>query len=399
MSGDLRQRYRAYMARLDPVGDPNRAIADGLYVDSPHSTHQRIGRRLELDYSSAHVLLGGVGSGKTTELRLIERQLSEVPDVEVLFLDIGEFHDRGDFREGVLLAAAGAVLAKTVLDADAPEAKAATSLRNLASGYWEDDYYDSDDYYSDGPPRRYVPGVLKPPARATEAQQAEAALRHFISTAQRRVVLLIDGLDRVRSSDAFLSALVADISALRRSRIGAVVVASHELRFSSAHLELSEIGIEVQMHGAADVKSPAGHAFLHRVLERRIPPDMMADDARERLVQASGGVLRDLISIARAAGQDSYGLGHDWVPVESVDRAADAFGRQLLLGIDQAMADRLGQLRPQYGPRTRLEFTLATRVDVDLLLRRILVEVSGDVVRYHVHPCVEPLLDGLRKSA
>lgn len=194
MSGDLRQRYRAYMARLDPVGDPNRAIADGLYVDSPHSTHQRIGRRLELDYSSAHVLLGGVGSGKTTELRLIERQLSEVPDVEVLFLDIGAFHDRGDFREGVLLAAAGAVLARTVLDADAPEAKAATSLRNLASGYWEDDYYDSDDYYDHGPPRRYVPGVLKPPARATVAQQAEAALQHFISTAQRRVVLIVDGL-------------------------------------------------------------------------------------------------------------------------------------------------------------------------------------------------------------
>jgi hypothetical protein len=121
-------------------------------------------------------------------------------------------------------------------------------------------------------------------------------------------------------------------------------------------------------------------------------------EARGRLVEWSGGIVRDLISLARDAGQVAYADGADRVALAHVDAAADRFGRSLLLGTSAAMADRLvhfGRI-PEF---EFVDFTASSELDVELLALRLVIEVPSTPVRYIIHPVVQPLLSGLRKSA
>ena len=74
-SVDRRTLFRAYMRRLDPKADPAIALRDGSYVLSPHATSSHIATRLEIDPTSSHLIIGAVGSGKTTELLAINERV------------------------------------------------------------------------------------------------------------------------------------------------------------------------------------------------------------------------------------------------------------------------------------------------------------------------------------
>jgi ABC-type glutathione transport system ATPase component len=66
-ANDRLARFRAIRAKLDPTGDPASTIG-AFYVDSPHSVSARLAAELSIAPGSSHLLVGGVGSGKTTEL-------------------------------------------------------------------------------------------------------------------------------------------------------------------------------------------------------------------------------------------------------------------------------------------------------------------------------------------
>ena len=70
-------RYRELMRTLDPQGDPRAALTSGWCVgEGPRAAFAtKIARRLELEPSSQHLVVGGIGSGKTTELWRIHAEL------------------------------------------------------------------------------------------------------------------------------------------------------------------------------------------------------------------------------------------------------------------------------------------------------------------------------------
>jgi energy-coupling factor transporter ATP-binding protein EcfA2 len=59
--------------------------------------------RLELRPASNHLVVGGIGSGKTTQLLLVERALKQLPDTLVKYLDVSQFHNLALLREEVLI--------------------------------------------------------------------------------------------------------------------------------------------------------------------------------------------------------------------------------------------------------------------------------------------------------
>ena len=94
------------MRRLDPTGDPAQAVASGFYVPPPNAVSQRIATRIELEPASSHLLVGGIGSGKTTELIAIERKLADVEDLFTVRIDVPSRHRLDKLKPGVLLALA-----------------------------------------------------------------------------------------------------------------------------------------------------------------------------------------------------------------------------------------------------------------------------------------------------
>lgn len=383
------ERYRGVRARLDPSGDPAAAMATA-YVALPRAASSRIAAELALAPTSSHLLIGGVGSGKTTELLAVQSQLGHVDEqIRGLYLDISKRHDIARMVPGAIAVQVGLALAGT-LSGDDVQLHAA-QLEAIADGYWADyrDDYDSpaDDSYR-------VPGLLISPdkveddvARALVPLQKLLALAH---RTYRHLVVLLDGLDRMTDVQAFDQLVANDIKAMIGLGIGVVLVGPLRTlygldrtivqRFESFH---HQPWIDVDA-------SPEGHAFLVDVLRRRVLEDMVSGDSIEALVRASGGVLRDLLALAQAACVEGYLSGAEQIGAHEVAAAVDTFGRKHLQGLRPAEIEVLQRVR------TKGSFVQTSEDDLALLMtRRVLEYRNPSAVRYAVHPTISDLLASL----
>ncbi|MCB9762427.1 MAG: hypothetical protein H6739_21700 [Alphaproteobacteria bacterium] len=408
---DRRARFRAYMKDLDPTGDPLEAVEKGFYVPAPTGVGARIATRLELQPDSSHLLVGGVGSGKTTELIRIRKALEEVEDIAVVRVDVPSVHRADKLRPGVLLALAALEALRLVedLELDGGQAKvrkrARQVIRRHARGAWVDGHYEYDPH-DDDDPGEWVAGVLEEPETDGRVSELAEALSSLSPLSPKRQVMLFDGLDRVVDLARFSEMLRQDLPALKDVGVGAVVVGPQTLRFSASASVLSWF-TQVHLHGAADWESEAGRAFLKSVLRQRVAAELLPDDAIDAVMASSGGLLRDVIAAARMAGEEAYADGSDTVGVEHVAVAAERLGRSLLLGISQRDVKRLRELAPTERrvrragalKRSYPPFTPATDDDIALLMQRLVIEIPTAPPSYRLHPAVLPLLPGLRRSA
>jgi hypothetical protein len=408
MATDRRTRFREYMRRLDPTGDPAQAVAAGFYVPPPGAVSARIATRLELEPGSSHLLVGGIGSGKTTELIAIERRLAEVDDLLPVRVDVPSRHRLDRLKPGVLIAVAGLEACRELnrereLAPEPGDGLAADVARisTIAHGYFTDepDWEEPSDSI-------WVPGILEAPELAENVRQLADALKSVQAALRRKLVLLFDGLDRVANLEQLAAVLVEDVGGMRRAGVGLVLVAPQHLRFSPQRVV--EKGFEtVHLHGATSADTSEGQAFLTSVLRARTGEDLLPEASVAALVGWSGGLLRDLIALARAAGAEAYAGGGEMIQEAHVETAADRFGRDLILGCTREMAARLRELalvprRPLGIASVRHElsrvFTVATEVDQRLLLERLIIEIPGTPVRYVLHPTIAPLVSGLGAS-
>jgi hypothetical protein len=134
-------------------------------------------------------------------------------------------------------------------------------------------------------------------------------------------------------------------------------------------------------------QDPGGREFLFRVLRARVEESMLPDREALALVAASGGVLRDLISLAKAAGDEAYLSGSEAIEMGHVQAAADAFGRSLMIGLHKPEIDILKHLRSSGG------FVWTTDDDLALLATRRVLEYPRRNPPFSVHPTIVPLLD------
>lgn len=376
------------MERLDAAADPRSAIARGLYVPpSARSVADEIAGRLELQPASAHVIVGGIGSGKTTQLLVAEDRLRQAPDMQTVYLDVSRVHDLQKLRAGVLVALAGLAFAELLADDKSPPVADATAFfREWAvtgGGYFQD-YEQREQNWVEVPP------VITPPP--TPLLSAEGATLKILTDALRsrvpHVALLIDSLDRVVELDAFEVIVRDDIAVLRALGIGVVLVGPLKLLYGTWRPIAASFDKLYQVSWV-DPAEPAGREFLTRVLRVRSPQDVLSDDGAARLVEVSGGVLRDLIGLARDAGEEAYLAGVETIGAAHADTAADAFGRTLMLGLS---ADDLATLQRL---RVQGSFVPVSDRDLALLMTGRVLEFRNGRTRYAVHPTIRPLLEQL----
>jgi hypothetical protein len=393
------QRYRELMRRLDPSGDPRQAVQLGWGVDRPSfATAETIARRIELEPWSSHLLVGGIGSGKTTELWRIHQRLrdlsSETGDVS-FYVDVASRASIEWLKRGQLVGLAGEQLVeyeekvRAVRGREPPSEaveRAIGKVRDLVSGTWIGTHEDHHALESgllgtgEDDEINYVRDMMP----------TIQALRHAIVGDTAHCILLFDSLDRVADLQHLEGALRDDILVLKRAGIGVVVVGPIRLSYGS-HPVITDL-FDQNVHPLVDVPPvDAGLDFLVEVLSRRVSSDIMPRTSCAEIARLSGGVLRDLIALAKSAAQEAYVMGSDLVASSHIARAADQFGRVRAVGLDDEQIQVLKKIR-ETGT-----FVIRTERELALLeTRRVLDYGDGKFV---VHPTLAPLLDLITVAA
>lgn len=136
---------------------------------------------------------------------------------------------------------------------------------------------------------------------------------------------------------------------------------------------------------AADPKR--GH--LRSVLERRRGYELLGDMDGDSICRYSGGVLRDLISLARDAAVEAYIAGHDSVTSQDIENVAQQLGTGYLRGLGPEEIKILHHLEKSKS------FDVSQAANVELLVTRRVLEYSSTDFRVHpallsVMPSPEP---------
>jgi hypothetical protein len=389
-----RATYRRYIAAFN-ITDSKAAFENGYYVPLPDSVANRIRARAEIQPEVAQAIVGGIGLGKTTQLFAAAQALRSSGDLEPRYVDVSAIHNLAKLRPSVLLTLVGLELielAKQEADAtreNTPLGRAAKRINENANGHWED--------YDPGSPDEelveWVPGVIQEPEPiASEVEWIEDAVKELLSHVDKHLVVLFDGLDRAHDLKQLVAVLSQDLRALKRLGIGSVSALPEQMLFGRERAFLEQL--EWHALTAFDVERDSSSAKLFAdVIARRTPEGLLDTAATKMLVSLSGGVFRDLVVLARSAGEEAYMAGAPTIDPRFVKQAADRFGRKRLLGLSK---DQLAVLQ-----RVRKNgiFIETDDSDIALLSSGCILQYARPNSRFEVHPTLSPLLRELERAA
>lgn len=408
---DRRQRFRKFMKRFNPTASAKVAIGEGLICQyTGRSVFKKLAAGADLTLGSQQLLVGGIGSGKTTELMLAQQELARNDQMVPLYIDVSAETDLSTVNSGALLASLGMHTWREVASGlNPPKSLSAvyTALRKAAYGYQEQvwvperDYDPSDGYdpndYPDEPgyfETIEVSGKLKPPFPAFRRDVKELAelvgkVTTFLKDRGTELVAVFDGLDRLISAEQFWSVAEQDLRAIRPLEVSVLAAGPLSIMYGQGR-QIKDYFDEVHYLPPA-VADPRASSFLLDVLRVRGADELMHPEQMQKLCLASGGVLRDLISLARSSGENAYLEDADYVEVRHVDRAIEQLGNSYLLGLGTQQKATLRSMLQGNG------FTPSDDQSMELLItRRILEQPESG---YEVHPALAAVLSQVSSSS
>jgi len=395
---DRRQIYRPFLERLGPIGSPRTLEEHDWIVPPKHDPrdftqppiHEVFADSAELTRGMQMALVGGTGSGKTTELLLTHRLLGRHADAVNEYLDLAEVTDLNEANPGAILAAIGMRLYARLKKAQKQKVSSAhEKLQVLAFGkteWWRDppDYDDGDSGF-----RVDIPGVMKRrfPALRREVQEVRGLLLEIASPLLRRdaqITTLIDGLDRLIMPERFRQFAEQDLRALRGTQISAVVAAPLLLWYDKSQFLADHF--DLVRHLPAVLFDPEESDFLKSVLLRRGATELMDEPEVTEICRFSGGVLRDLLTLTQSAATSAYREDEDRIGRDHVRTAVLQLGRRYWIGLGS-----------QIGPIRRLinkkEFSPDNPAARELLVNRQVLEYCRRGRDFFaVHPALAEVL-------
>ncbi len=346
-------------------------------------------------------LVGGIGSGKTTELRLTLKRLERHADAINVYVDLAELTDLNELNPGAILIAIGMQLHDRLNKADKqkPDIKSAyEKLQELAKGKtdWvpnDPNDYDPNEGPDDAPPELvpvHTPGLLKPRFPAVQRNVQEVlrlvcviALPFLGSEAQ--ITVLIDGLDRLIRPERFREFAEQDLRALRNTIISVIVAAPLSLWFDKSRF-LQDYFDDVK-HIPAAISDPEKSDFLNQVLIRRGAAELMDSNEIFEIARFSGGVLRDLITLARSSAEAAYRDDENRIGPAHVRSAIRQLGKRYLVGLGYTQRFRIRQLLDDD------KFSIEDPASRELLINRQVLEYfNNGRDSFAVHPALAEVL-------
>jgi hypothetical protein len=407
--GQIRRRdkFRKYMQAFNPTASAQEAIDAGLVFENLHAAlYLNLAGRADLEPGSQQLLVGGIGSGKTTELLLATKWLKAEGNVLPLYIDITAETDLSALNSGSLLASFGIRLAMLLLGNPSLPKDAADQLRTLyenikeyaygkSERVWvEDDYSDEDereDYDDDdGSLDQYrgywttqsIPGKLQPPLPILhrDISSIRGRLEQLLATAReihKDIVVVFDGLDRLFVPDKFVAVVYQDLRVFRSLEISVLATAPISILYG-LQTPIAEQFDRVQH--LAVVPADVGHGFLQRVIEQRGGYELLSREYADAICHYSGGVLRDLISLARDAAEEAYVSGHESIESPDLEKAVQQLGTSYLRGLGPDAIKTLTVLEKSKS------FAVNLPANVELLVTRRVLEYSS--TDFRVHPAL-----------
>lgn len=342
-------------------------------------------------------LVGGIGSGKTTEMLLTQKLLNRHTDAVNISVDLAEYTDLNELNPGAILATIGLRLyswlkksGSTSKGVDAAHRK----LREIAlpHGRWvhpdslepELDFDDSEAVWVQ------TPGLMRlrfPALRSevNEVKELTLAIATPLLESDAQVTFLIDGLDRLIRAERFREFAEQDLRALRGTRITVIVVAPLLLLYDKGRF-LQDY-FDVVKHIPAALAGRGDASFLKEILERRGALDLMNRAELGSIVRFSGGVIRDLLTLASSGAAYAYRDNQDRIQPRHVRAAIQQLGNRYLAGLGTTHRRRLRNLIANN------EFPIEDPVALELLVNRQVLEcVERGREFFKVHPALERAL-------
>ena len=211
------------------------------------------------------------------------------------------------------------------------------------------------------------------------------ALQSFIAALNRfdlEVVAVFDGLDRLIQPDKFWAIVDQDLRALRTMSISVLITGPISVLYGAGRSISDQF--EKVHHLAAIATDDLHLGSLYSLLNKRGSSLLLDSDLAARICHASGGVLRDLVALARDAAEDAYVAGSTMIQNENVERVIAQLGTAYRRGLGRAQIDVLNELTETGG------FDPSITRNVELLVTRRVLEYSA--TEFRVHPALIPLI-------
>ena len=337
---DLKRAYR----ELDPAQPARNAQQ---YVPRPGDPMGVLGEELKIRTSPLHVLVGGQrGVGKTTELIRLRDTLE------------------------------GERLPHTLLTPDRViESHPSTFLRDL--------------YHSlvrEHSPVDYV-------EKAATETEVKHLLRQICSASGHSFTCLMDGLEKFESSD-----VLPYVTAMADVPCSFVLVVPMSLllssQFTSAIGEWDRV-ISVPAITLVDregIPYWEGLAVLRTIVERRAGADAFERPALDLVIEASGGVHRELLILAQQACLRAAVGGRVQVREQDARNAVEDRRQEVSLHLTPQDLDYLDEIHKHHR-------ITGDPLALPLVERNLIIGYHGGWSWFDVHPIVKPLLDAHRKGS
>lgn len=407
--------FREQMAAFEGTVDPQQAIKSGYYVPEPRrSTSEIISRRISLRPSSTHLLLGGIGSGKTTQLLVTRDRISrENDDIFAHYVDVSLYTDISEICLGVLTAVVGVVLSELIPDNLSeliPDGNNEVIKNNvkliqrIAYGYSEKKFFDpllqlpQINIGSPLSPRvtyTHHKGILTPKSnkQTRELLTSINIINNFLKTKTKGIVLLLDGLDRLNDIKSFSQLILSDIQELSSIGIGVVLVGPLRALYDQSSDGLEQAVNYFDYRSCYDVDNDSeAYQFFENIIESRATQGFIEESAMKSLIYYSGGVLRDLINLTQASIEEAYLSDGDIIQQPHVETSVMSFGKARLLGLSESELETLEK------NMTEDIFIPRTEEDIRLLVSGRMLEYRYPERRYSVHPAIVPVLKFIKKA-
>lgn len=388
------ERFKALMRALNPSEDPRKALERGHVLRHPRNVGGKIADYLTIQPDSTHVIVGGIGSGKSTELMAIEQKLNAREDMAAIYIDVAKEQDPDSLKDGDLLLLFGLKLSAALSSPITPEQRNAVAwLTDFALGTWDTPEH-GESPYEDEPrhPEIWVTGNIRPPVSASQSERVGTIAKRVATllavSPGRDHVALFDSLDRHHKDDVLSLLLDQDVRVL--SELGVGVVTAMPLRhlYGGGHSIVDRVQQFWHLPYIDVARDSVGRAFMVRMLMTRAPTGMLAGDAAEAAVDASGGVLRDAISITKMAAMLAFSLEKDSVGLDEMAAAIRAYGQDHRLGLDTARMKVLREMT-----RAQSAFVPTSELGLEMIqTRRVLHYVGPDGDRFELHPAIAELI-------
>ena len=386
--------YRQVLRRLDPTRPIKAPTDKSWYVARPDGVGHALARSLQIEPQSSHLVVGSIGSGKSSELLAAGRELLETRGVFARYVEVSQITDleSGD-AESLLLAVGHELL--LCLESTAPDDLQLESIRAQLAPL-VDGYSMPVDALSDDSDRVSIEPRVHHPTQGVPAPVAEhlPILRELAGAVRRLrqgddLVFLLDGLDRLSDPVQFDALMEPCLRALGAAGIGVAATGPRRAVSGVDRLGVAEGFDELHWVGPlAPDEGGEGFRFLNGVLEARGVDQIMGADARHEVVRLSGGSLRILLQLAREAIKETWVRNAELLGPDQVRAASDRVGRGLLLGLTDRDLGVLSavQTKGTFSPRSPEDEALAWT-------NRVLeYRTPSGLMEHRIHPTLLPFL-------